>query len=258
MTSAIGVERQGGVLTVILSRPERRNAIGLAMQRELSALWGTVRDDATVRCIVVTGAGDAFCAGADVADLAEMTGPSASGRIEFCPAATVEVPVIVAVNGLCVGAGLRFVADADIVLAAESAWFSDPHVSLGQLGLPVALALAEKASAAAVAQLFLSGRGHRLSATAAYAAGIVSEVVADGALAQRAAQVGAEVAAQSPAAVRLTVAALRRRHRLALGGQIDEAWAQVTEQRGHPQAVEGLAAALERRAPSWGSDGTTP
>jgi enoyl-CoA hydratase/carnithine racemase len=258
MTSAIGVERQGGVLTVILSRPERRNAVGPAMQRELSALWGTVREDAAVRCVVVTGAGDAFCAGADIADLAEMTGPSASGRIEFCPAAIVAVPVVVAVNGLCVGAGLRFVADADIVLAAESAWFSDPHVSLGQLGLPVALALAEKASASSVAQLFLSGRRHRLSATAAHAAGIVSEVVADGAIAQRAAQVGAEVAAQSPAAVRLTVAALRRRHRLALGGQIDEAWAQVTEQRGHPQAVEGLAAALERRAPSWGSDGTTP
>jgi enoyl-CoA hydratase/carnithine racemase len=258
MTSAIGVERQGGVLTVTLSRPERRNAVGPAMQRELSALWGTVREDAAVRCVVVTGAGDAFCAGADIADLAEMTGPSASGRIEFCPAATVAVPVVVAVNGLCVGAGLRFVADADIVLAAESAWFSDPHVSLGQLGLPVALALAEKASASSVAQLFLSGRRHRLSATAAHAAGIVSEVVADGSLAERAAEVAAQVAAQSPAAVRLTVTALRRRHRLALGGQMGEAWAQVATQRGHPEAAEGLAAALERRAPSWGSGGTMP
>lgn len=258
MTSAIGVERQGGVLTVLLNRPERRNAVGPAMQRELSALWDTVRADAAVRCIVVTGAGDAFCAGADIADLAEMTGPSASGRIEFCPAATVAVPVVVAVNGLCVGAGLRFVADADIVLAAESAWFSDPHVSLGQLGLPVALALAEKASAASVAQLFLSGRPHRLSATAALAAGIVSEVVADGSLAQRAADVAAQVAAQSPAAVRQTVAGLRRRHRLALGGQLDEAWAAVAAQRSHPEAAEGLAAALERRPPSWDSDGKTP
>jgi enoyl-CoA hydratase/carnithine racemase len=223
-----------------------------------------VGDDTVVRCIVVTGAGDAFCAGADVADLAEMTGPSASGRIEFCPAVVVAVPVVVAVNGLCVGAGLRFVADADIVLAAESAWFSDPHVSLGQLGLPVALALAEKASATAVAQLFLSGRSHRLSSAAAHAAGIVSEVVADGVLAQRAAQVAAEVAAQSPAAVRQTVAALRRRHRLALGAQLDEAWAAVVAQRGHPEAIEGLAAALEHRPPtwdwplSWGSDGTVP
>jgi enoyl-CoA hydratase/carnithine racemase len=258
VTSAIGVERQGGVLTVLLNRPERRNAVGPAMQRELSALWDTVRADAAVRCIVVTGAGDAFCAGADIADLAEMTGPSASGRIEFCPAATVAVPVVVAVNGLCVGAGLRFVADADIVLAAESAWFSDPHVSLGQLGLPVALALAEKASAASVAQLFLSGRPHRLSATAALAAGIVSEVVADGSLAQRAADVAAQVAAQSPAAVRQTVAGLRRRHRLALGGQLDEAWAAVAAQRSHPEAAEGLAAALERRPPSWDSDGKTP
>jgi enoyl-CoA hydratase/carnithine racemase len=263
MNATIAVQRRGGVLTVTLNRPERRNAVGLAMQRELSALWASMRDDTGgdetgVRCIVVTGAGDAFCAGADTADLAEMTGPSASGRIEFCPAATVPVPVIVAVNGLCVGAGLRFVADADIVLAAESAWFSDPHVSLGQLGLPVALALAEKASATSVAQLFLSGRRHRLSATSAHAAGIVSEVVPDDELVRRAAEVAAEVAAQSPAAVRATVAALRRRHRLALGGQIDEAWAQVAAQRGHPEAVAGLAAALERRAPSWGSDGTMP
>lgn len=258
MTSAIGVERHGGVLTVLLNRPARRNAVGLAMQRELSALWDTVRVDAAVRCIVVTGAGDAFCAGADTADLAEMTGPSAGGRIEFCPAATVAVPVVVAVNGLCVGAGLWFVADADIVLAAASAWFSDPHVSLGQLGLPVALALAEKASAASVAQLFLSGLPHRLSATAALAAGIVSEVVADGSLAQRAAEVAAQVAAQSPAAVRQTVAALRRRHRLALGGQPDEAWAAVAAQRSHPEAAEGLAAALERLLLSWDSDGKTP
>ena len=203
MNATIAVEQRGGVLTVILNRPERRNAVGLAMQRELSALWGSVRDDSdgdgtVVRCIVVTGAGDAFCGGADVADLAEMTGPSASGRIEFCPASTVAVPVIVAVNGLCVRAGLRFVADADIVLAAESAWFSDPHVSLGQLGLPVALALAEKASASAVAQLFLSGRAHRLSATAALAAGILSEVVPDDELARRAAEIATEVAAQSP------------------------------------------------------------
>jgi enoyl-CoA hydratase/carnithine racemase len=261
VNATIAVEQRGGVLTVILNRPERRNAVGLAMQRELSALWGSVRDDSdgdgtVVRCIVVTGAGDAFCGGADVADLAEMTGPSASGRIEFCPAATVAVPVIVAVNGLCVGAGLRFVADADIVLAAESAWFSDPHVSLGQLGLPVALALAEKASASAVAQLFLSGRAHRLSATAALAAGIVSEVVPDDELARRAAEIAAEVAAQSPAAVRRTVAGLRRRHRLALGGQVDEAWSAVAAQRRHPEAVEGIAAASERRAPSWSGDGT--
>ena len=267
MTAAIGVEQRGGVLTVTLNRPERRNAVGLAMQRELSALWDAVRndsvrddaavsDDTAVRCIVVTGAGDAFCAGADIADLAEMTGPSASGRIEFCPAATVAVPVVVAVNGLCVGAGLRFVADADIVLAAESAWFSDPHVSLGQLGLPVALALAEKASAAAVAQLFLSGRRHRLSALAAHAAGIVSEVVPDGSLALRAAQVAAEVAAQSPVAVRLTVAALRRGIGSPWAARSTRHGRQVAAQRGHPEAVEGLAAALERRAPSWGGDGT--
>ncbi len=242
-----------GVLTVTLHRPSRLNALSMSLQRELAGLWARVRGDAGIRCIVVTGAGRAFCAGADTADLDAMTAPQSRdrGRIEFCPAACVDVPVLVAVNGLCLGAGLRLLADADMAIASDLAWFSDPHVSVGQLGTPVALALAEKCSAAAVARLFLSGSSFRMPAGQALSAGLVSEVVAAGELGPRATEIAACVAAQSPAATRATVAALRRRHREALGTQVAQAWADVARQRAHPDAAEGARALAEGRPARW-------
>jgi enoyl-CoA hydratase/carnithine racemase len=242
-----------GVLTVTLHRPSRLNALSVSLQRELAGLWARVRGDAGIRCIVVTGSGRAFCAGADAADLEAMTAPQARdrGRIEFCPAACVDVPVLVAVNGPCLGAGLRLLADADLAIASELAWFSDPHVSVGQLGTPVALALAEKCSAAAVAQLFLSGRGFRMPAGQALSAGLVSEVVAAGQLDSRATEIAASVAAQSPVAIRATVAALRRRHREALGPQVAQAWADAARQRAHPDAAAGARALKEGRPARW-------
>jgi enoyl-CoA hydratase/carnithine racemase len=244
-----------GVLTVTLHRPDRLNALSLSLQRGLAGLWARVRLDAAVRCIVVTGAGRAFCAGADVADLETMTGSQTPERIEFCPAACVGVPVLAAVNGPCLGAGLRLLADADLAIAADLAWFSDPHVTVGQLGTPVALALAEKCSSAAVARLFLSGSGFRMTAAQALSAGLVSEVVAADDLGPRAAEIAAAVAAQSPAAVRATVAALRRRHREALATQIAQAWADVARQRAHPDAAEGARALAEGRPAQWSAGG---
>jgi enoyl-CoA hydratase/carnithine racemase len=249
-----------GVLTVTLHRPSRLNALSVSLQRELAGLWARVRADAGIRCIVVTGAGRAFCAGADAADLEAMTGPQSGDRerIEFCPAACVDVPVLVAVNGPCLGAGLRLLADADLAIASDLAWFSDPHVSVGQLGTPVALALAEKCSAVAVARLFLSGSGFRMPARQALSAGLVSEVVPAGELDARAAEIAASVAAQSPVAIRATVAALRRRHREALGPQVAQAWADAARQRAHPDAAAGARALAEgipaRWRPATGSD----
>jgi enoyl-CoA hydratase/carnithine racemase len=242
-----------GVLTVTLHRPSRLNALSVSLQRELAGLWARVGGDAGIRCIVVTGAGRAFCAGADAADLDAMTAPQSRdrGRIEFCPAACVDVPVLVAVNGLCLGAGLRLLADADMAIASDLAWFSDPHVSVGQLATPVALALAEKCSAAAVARLFLSGSSFRMPAAQALSAGLVSEVVAADELNPRATEIAASVAAQSPAAIRATVAALRRRHREALRTQVAQAWADVARQRAHPDAAAGARALAEGRPARW-------
>lgn len=253
MAGTVATELADGVLSVTLNRPDQLNALSFPMQRELADAWAAAQGDPEVRCVLLTGAGRAFCAGADVADLAAMTATRSAGmqRVEFCPAASLDVPVVVAVNGLCIGAGLRFIADADVVIASEQAWFSDPHVTVGQVGTPVALALAEKASSAAVAQLFLSGSRFRMSADRALAAGLLGEVVAAGELAARALEIATWIAAQSPTAIRATVAALRRRHRAALGDHVAQAWAEVDRQQSHPDAAEGGRALSEGRAPRW-------
>jgi enoyl-CoA hydratase/carnithine racemase len=253
MAATVTTDLTGGVLTVTLNRPGQLNALSAAMQRELAEIWATAREDPGVRCVLLTGAGRAFCAGADVAGLAAMTAPGRAGteRVEFCPAASLDAPVVVAVNGLCVGAGLRFVADADIPIASDQAWFSDPHVTVGQVGTPVALALAEKGASAAVARLFLSGSRFRMPADQALAAGLLSEVVPAADLAARALEVATSIAAQSPAAVRATVAALRQQHHAALGDRVAQAWADVVRQQGHPDAAEGGRARSEGRVPRW-------
>lgn len=242
-----------GVLTVTLNRPDQLNALSQLMQRELAILWGAVRQETSVRCVVVTAAGRAFSAGADVGELAGDDAPPMGGdtRNRFCPAETVDVPVLVAVNGLCIGGGLRFLADADIAIASDLAWFSDPHVTVGQLGTPIALALAAKSASSTVVQLFLSGAGFRMPAAQALAGGLISEVVPADSLPDRAHQIASMIAAQSPTAVRTTVAALRHRTHRALQAEMEQAWAAVAAQANHPDAKEGPRALAERRRAQW-------
>jgi enoyl-CoA hydratase/carnithine racemase len=248
--SELLVERVDGVLSVTLNRPDALNALTIAMRRDLDALWREAREDRSVRCVLVTGAGRAFCAGADTGELSEMgSSPEEGLALQFGPAAVLDVPVVLAVNGLCVAAGLRFLADADIVLAAEDAWFSDPHVALGQTSGIVALQLAARTSPAAVAPLLLSGPAYRMGAREALGLGLVSQVHPAPDLGARATELTQRIAAQSPSAVRSTLALLRRRgvdpaDRAAARSATLAQWA-------HPDATEGRAALADKRAAHW-------
>jgi enoyl-CoA hydratase/carnithine racemase len=247
-----------GVLTVTLNRPGRLNALSISLRKELHSLWQRVRQDPAVRCVVLTGSGRAFSAGADTSELPAMSAsPAAQAGLEFCPAAVIDVPVILAVNGLCLAGALRLLADADIALAAGSAWFSDPHVSLGQTSGPVAAQLAAKSSSAAIAPLVLGGAGFRMTAADACRLGLVHEVVADAELLHRARELAAMIAAQSPTAVRATLAILRRRTRAAVAEELADAWAVTLRQWSHPDALEGPAAHSARRTPTWVEPATT-
>jgi enoyl-CoA hydratase/carnithine racemase len=247
-------EADGGILTVTLNRPDRLNALSSQLQSELAAFWARVRDEPELRCVILTGAGRAFSAGADTADLSSGRRPDATigvHALDFCPGRVLDVPVIVAINGMCVGGALNFLADADIALAAEDAWFTDPHVTMGQVSGPEALQLAAKASFFAVTQLALSGNRFRMTAERAWQAGLLSEVVASGQLLARAREVATMIAAQSPTAIRATLAIQRRRVREPVAGYLDDAWAAVVRQWGHPDAMEGPAAFIEKRAARW-------
>jgi enoyl-CoA hydratase/carnithine racemase len=250
----LSTDRGDGVLTVTLDRPEHLNALNWDLRLELEALWTEVAADPAIRCIVLTGAGRGFCSGADVDDLAaprHARGEGLDDELSFLPGRRVEVPVVVAVNGVCAGGGLHFVADADIAIAARSATFLDPHVSVGQVSGIEPASLALRAPIGVVARMALLGRHERLDAEAACRAGLVTEVVDDDALAARAAQLGAWIASGSPTAVRATRHVLRRLEASLVEPAMDAGWRAVQAHWTHPDAVEGPRAFAERRPADW-------
>ena len=143
------IERHGPVGWLVFDRPQAGNAMDAAMLAALPEAWRELDEDPDVRVIVNTGNGRNFQTGLDVVQLSRD--PEAlreqsrrTKRAELRLSAWhngVSKPVIAAVNGVCAGGGLHFVADADIVIAASDASFLDPHVSVGQVTAYEAIAL---------------------------------------------------------------------------------------------------------------------
>jgi enoyl-CoA hydratase/carnithine racemase len=199
------LERRGPVGWLVFDRPEAGNAMDARMMDELERAWRRLDDDPDVRVIVNTGAGDAFQTGLDLAQLArdpqalrEQSRRTKRFELRFTAWHNeVWKPVIAAVNGVCAGGGLHFVADADIVIASTRASFVDPHVSVGQATVYETIALAKKSPMESVFRMAFVGRHERLSAARAYELGICSEVVAPDVL-DAAAQALGETIARHP------------------------------------------------------------
>lgn len=253
-SDSLGVERVDGTLLVTLRRPESRNSLDVGLMASLKALWGDRAALEGVRCVVVTGAGEGFCAGADMsllksdrADAAE----TAADELSFLPGPQVDVPVIAAVNGVCAGGGLHFVADADFTIASERASFLDPHVSVGQVTALEPLTLRLRMRPDVLARMALIGRRERLSAEAAREAGLVSEVVPPANLLPRALEIASWIGENSPAATRRSRAVLRRLEHRLIADELEHGWDEIRAHWDHPDAKEGPAAFLESRDPQW-------
>ncbi len=202
----LDVHRNGPVGWLIFDRPDQANAMNATMLQELERAWVELDQDPAVRVIVNTGNGRAFQTGLDVRQLARDPGALREQSRRTRDAALrltawhnqVWKPVIAAVNGVCAGGGLHFVADADIVIAAPEATFLDPHVSIGQVSAYETIALVKKSPMEAITRLALVGRHERINATRARALGIVSEVVDSADSLHSRAQEIAETIAQHP------------------------------------------------------------
>jgi enoyl-CoA hydratase/carnithine racemase len=248
------------VLVVRFNRPERLNALNPTMSKELEALW-TLYDRASgLRVAIVTGAGErAFHAGADVAAVADLSRRRTSDHDRenrFSPLMVgVSKPVIAAVNGVCAGAGLHFVVDSDFAIAGESATFTDTHVSVGQVSALEPIGMARFMPLGAVMRMVLLGRGERLSAQRAMDLGLITEVVPDDRLMDRALELARIVASNSPTAIAISRKAIlesfERPHLDAMryGFVLLRSHADH-----HPDAQEGPRAFFEKREPKW-SDG---
>ncbi|MFC0529976.1 enoyl-CoA hydratase/isomerase family protein [Phytohabitans kaempferiae] len=243
-----------GVVLVRLNRPDRLNALDAELMSGLEELWPRLRQRADVRCVVLTGNGRGFCSGADAGFLADDRAPRGAGldgELSFVPGRILDVPVVVAVNGVCAGGGLHFVADADIVIAAEGATFLDPHVSVGQVSGIEPPSLVLRLPLPVISRMALMGRHERLTARRLYDLGLVTELVGEDSLVDRAVEIAAVVASASPAAVRATRRSWRRLSDALVEPPMREGWDEVQRHWAHPDADEGPAALRDKRPPRW-------
>lgn len=258
--TTLRVERDGPVGWLVFDRPDVGNAMDAVMLRELEQAWRELDDDAAVKVIVNTGAGRAFQTGLDVAQLSHdrealREQSRRTQRAELRLTAwhnQVWKPVVAAVNGVCAGGGLHFVADADVVIAAADATFVDPHVSVGQVSAYETIALCRKSPMETVLRMAIVGRHERLDAVRAYELGILSQVVdpPEG-LRAEAQALGETIARNSPAAMRATKRALWGALEAGLTDACRAGSRELVSLWGHPDQAEGPAAFAERRAPAW-------
>jgi enoyl-CoA hydratase/carnithine racemase len=254
------VERRGPVGWLVFNRPDAGNAMDARMLDELEEAWRELDADPEVRVIVNTGAGRSFQTGLDVVQLARDPGAlrKQSGRTKRAELRMtawhngVWKPVIAAVNGVCAGGGLHFVADADVVLAASDAQFLDPHVSVGQVTAYEAIALTRKIPFEAVMRMALVGRHERIGAERAFALGLVSQVVdPPSALRDEAQALAEKIAQNSPAAMAATKRALWGALEAGLTDACKAGAKELVSMWGHPDQEEGPRAFAEKRDPVW-------
>lgn len=250
------VQRDGHLLILTLNRPERLNALNRPLQAALNRQFLEADRDPTIRCIILTGTGRAFCSGADVEHLRNEGGKSIEQQLVKPPQFTARqcgifTPTICAVNGVCAGAGLHFVADSDIVIASDSASFVDTHLNVGQVSALEPIGLIRRMPMSHVLRMVLLGKAERVSAQQALDYRLISEVTAPDNLLNRARELGQIVASVSPAAARASLQAIYDSLEMPLAEAYEKGHEALIRYREHPDAAEGVAAFLEKRPPRW-------
>jgi enoyl-CoA hydratase/carnithine racemase len=246
-----------GVALLVLDNPDQRNAMSPQMTQSWVAAVDELAADASVRAVVVTGEGKAFCSGGDTSWIASEPDAGVdrlrSRMLPFYRAwlsvRRLEVPTIAALNGAAIGAGLCLPLACDLRYAARGAKLGVPFTTLGMHpGMAGTYLLPEVVGQAAARDLLLTGR--LVDADEALALGLVSRVVEPDALLDVALEAAASIAATAPIASRLTTLALRQRHASMEAALQWEAMAQpITLATSDLQ--EGIRAAREKRAPRF-------
>jgi len=258
--ATVEVWRDGAVGWLAFDRPAAGNALDARMFTELEAAWTELDRDPGVRVIVNTGNGAAFQTGLDVVQLARdpealrrVSRQTRDAELRFTAwHLGVRKPVIAAVNGVCAGGGLHFVADADIVIASSDATFVDPHVSVGQATAFEGIALVRRSPMEATLRMALVGRHERLTASRAHQLGILSQVVdPPGELRHAAQQLAESIARNSPAAMAATKKALWGALELGLTDACRSGARDLVSMWGHPDQEEGPAAFADKREARW-------
>jgi enoyl-CoA hydratase/carnithine racemase len=250
----VEVTRDGAVQTITLNRPDKMNAFTRGMHKELLAALKEARD-ADVRAVVVTGAGRAFCAGADMRDGAGAAGEFGGTFWEkptlnsFESGWEIFKPVIAAVNGHCLGYGLTLVTWCDFVIASDRAQFGFPEVRLGVPTIVGAIRLPQRINWQYAMEILLTGEP--ISAERAREIGLAGWVVPHEDLMSEARSLAGRLVSAAPLAARaVKEVAVRSRTMPTLEAiRFGETMRRVASATN--DAAEGRRASSEGRAPRW-------
>lgn len=252
--SVVLLERPGpGVALLRLNRPDRMNALNMAVRESLASHFTELASDEGVRCVVITGDEKAFAAGADVAELAQRTPTDpafAKSRVAWEAMERYRRPIIAAVNGFALGGGCELAMHCDIVIAGEGAKLGQPEVKLGIMpGAGGTQRFVRAAGKFAAMRWVLTG--DLLSAAEAHRLGLVSEVVADGEVLKHALAIAARIAALAPIAVAAVKDVLLRGPDLPLEAALRLEAERFQELFTTEDRTEGMRAFLEKRKPEF-------
>ncbi len=250
------VEREGAVAIITINRPAKLNALNAPTIAELGLAMEACAADASVRAVVLTGAGDkAFVAGADITELAVQTPAegkerSAAGQRVFDRLETLGKPVIAAVNGLALGGGCELAMACTLRLAADTARFGQPEVNLGLTpGYAGSQRLPRLVGRGIALELLLTG--DMIGAARAYEIGLVNRVVPAAELRAEALKLATTLAGKAPMAVRYVLELVHH------GAEMPLAEAQHLEATifglisSTDDMKEGTRAFIEKRAAAW-------
>lgn len=244
-----------GVATLVLNRPRQYNALSSALLESLQRELDAIASDEAVRVVIVTGAGNAFCAGHD---LKEMRGLASQAEVERLFAAcsammqkliALPQPVIAAVNGLATAAGCQLVAQCDLAVTADHARFAVSGVNLGLFCSTPAVALTRNIGRKRAAEMLFTG--DFIDAATALEWGLVNRVCAPGQLMQTARELACNLKTKPRETLALGKALFYRQLEAPIAAAYVDASKTIACNMAADVAREGVDAFIEKRAPRW-------
>jgi enoyl-CoA hydratase/carnithine racemase len=251
MSDSVLQELDDGVLVVTLNRPQKKNAIDTGMWITIRDTFRAAAEDDAVRCLLLCGAGDNFCAGVDLASFSD-TAPGEEHPFESAARAVVEFdkPLVAAAQGAAVGGGATVLFHADIVYAGESLRLRLPFASLGLVPeWGSSYMLQANIGAQRAAELFYTAEW--IDADKAHAYDIAADVLPDADLLEYAMAKAREIAQWPVNALREIKRTLRMHHLGPIDAAIKAEQAGMQRQAGSPENIEAITAFMEKRSPDF-------
>lgn len=247
-------EQTGGSVRLTLNNPERRNPLGRPTIAALSAALNAIAANPAVRVVVLAAAGPVFCAGHDLSQMVGRDEDEYRALFSDCAALMLQIrqlpqPVIAQVQGMATAAGCQLVATCDLAVASRTAQFAAPGLKIGLFCTTPMVPLMRAVPAKAALEMLLTAEP--ISAERALAIGLINRVVEPGQLDAAVEELAGQIARSCPEIVALGKQAFYRQQSLDEVAAYAEAVKLITANALRPEAQEGMAAFLQRRAPNW-------